>query len=305
MLNDEVLNNLEKLNIDYLLLKNNPRVRDIIYSDEKHSFLYKIRKLIEIGHYLGIDILREYVKSMYQIRRETNNVSLHSNVHKCKIAVYTSIFGKIDSIIEPLYIPENIDYYIITDQDVCDKSHWKVINSSKHSFPPGLSNKLKNRYCKIFPDRFIMGYEYTIYVDGNILIVSDLSKLVDKMNGARIGIFSHPVRDDLYTEAAAVIYLNNAPGKEVRKQILNYKKEGFPRSFGLFENSLIIRKQEDKEIEKLMLDWWEQLNTFTCRDQLSFMYVLWKNNKDKSFVCSLGNNIDMCPIIRRVKHINK
>jgi hypothetical protein len=162
-----------------------------------------------------------------------------------------------------------------------------------------------NRYCKIFPDVFFKDYDYSIYIDGNIYIFGDLYPLVNKMGEHSIGIFSHPKRRDIYTEAAAVIYLNNAKACDVKRQIQAYKKEGFPENWGLYENSLIIRKHNDEICKKLMKLWWQQLNIYTCRDQLSFMYSLWKLNLGNEYVVSLGKDIDLCPEIRRIKHANK
>ncbi len=301
-----ILESLENLNMDYLKILNNPITRKTVFPEDNHGNVYKMIKMWEILSCLGLDILFRYLcKHDIDANKAKCVNSISVSNKKNRIAVYTAIFGEIDNLIEPLVKPPEVDYYVITDCNVKKNSLWKKIDVSNYSFPKNITNQLKNRYCKLFPDEFISGYDYSIYVDGNILVVSDLSKLVKNIGDYSIGIFTHPSRDDLYVEAAAVIYLNNATGKEVKKQILAYKNEGFPKNYGLFENSLIVRRQNDNEVKKIMMDWWIQLNTYTKRDQLSFMYVLWKNGFDKSFVFSLGDNIDLCPLIRRVRHIRK
>ena len=45
-----------------------------------------------------------------------------------KIAVYTSIFGNYDPLIEPLYHSEKCDYYAITDQDIPENSIWNKLD---------------------------------------------------------------------------------------------------------------------------------------------------------------------------------
>ena len=46
------------------------------------------------------------------------------------IAVYTSIFGGYDSVLEPMFFSEKCVYYAITDQDIPDNSVWKKMDLS-------------------------------------------------------------------------------------------------------------------------------------------------------------------------------
>ena len=315
MVNNMIFKNresqLERLNADYLELINIPEVKKVIYQNDK-KLGYKIAKLLEIAKTLGMDTFIKYLNQKRGKIKHNNVIGLEedtdiikkNNSKKEKIAVYTAIFGNIDNIIEPFFKPDNIDYYIITDQSVPEESMWKKVENTEKKIPSELTNQYKNRFCKLFPDVFFDSYDYSIYVDGNIMIVSDLTNLVSKLSNKEIGLFAHPSRSDVYLEAAAVIYLNNAKANDVKKQIRYYKNEGFPENFGLFENSLIVRKHNGIKCKKIMQDWWEQLNTYTCRDQLSLMYVLWKNDGINNVRC-LGPNIDLYPVIRRVRHINK
>ena len=49
-----------------------------------------------------------------------------------------------------------------------------------------------------------------------------------------------------------------------------------PKYYGLAEDNLIFRKHCDKTA-KLMDEWWYMVENYSKRDQLSFMYILWKN----------------------------
>lgn len=293
------------LNYDYLMLMSNPAVKRIAYSQKKYGKIYKIKKCFEIYHYLGFEI---FIHFLFQ-KKALKEIPKMTNYNFCegispKIAVYTAIFGKSDEIKEPLYKPDNIDYYIITDQEVPVNSLWKKVEYNNIFFED-FSNIYKNRYCKLFPNEFFNDYDYSIYVDGNILILADISNLLNEIEDKSIGIFSHPYRDDIYSEAAAVVYLNNAKPKDVKTQIRAYKKDGFPPKYGLFENSLIVRAHNNFECIQVMKAWWNQLTTYTSRDQLSLMYVLWKMGYGKDFVKSLGSDIDLYPLIRRVQHADK
>lgn len=284
------------------MLLSNEDIKEALWKNDKKSLFYKLERLCVILRFLGLNATLNFMKGNNNHGDKTENkLDINFN-NQAKIVVYTSIFGSIDSILDPLYYSDSIDYRIITDQVVPENSKWKKI-----CFPDlgEMDNRMKNRYCKMFPHIFFSEYETSIYIDGNILVVSDLSLLLSNFSDSKIGIFNHPMRSDIYDEAAAVIYLKNALAKDVKKQIEFYRSVGFPKDFGLFENSLIVRKHNDPMVIKVMESWWSQINTFTIRDQLSLMFVIWRLNVPEGFITTLGNDIDLCPLIRRIKHVNK
>ena len=40
---------------------------------------------------------------------------------------------------------------------------------------------------------------------------------------------------------------------------------------------VIFRQNNDKEVIRIMEDWWYMVNNYSKRDQLSLMYVFWQN----------------------------
>jgi hypothetical protein len=65
--------------------------------------------------------------------------------------------------------------------------------------------------------------------------------------------------------------------ENVNPQIDRYKKEGFPKDFGLLQSNIMIRKHNEEDCIRLMECWFEELKNGSHRDQLSFNYALWKN----------------------------
>ena len=55
-----------------------------------------------------------------------------------------------------------------------------------------------------------------------------------------------------------------------------YKKEDFPDNNGLVESCLIIRKHNEKEVIEQMVKWYDQIEKYSLRDQLSFNCISWK-----------------------------
>lgn len=207
-----------------------------------------------------------------------------------EIAVYTSIFGGYDSLIEPLYKSEYCDYYAITDQEIPKDSIWKKIDTSALKDFNKMDDYHKSKYCKMFPHILFPNYQYSVWVDGNVQIVADLMPLVDRLGSFTMATFENPKHNCIYTEANFNICQNNVKVDELKKQVDIYKKEGFPTQFGMREFSIIVREHNNSELKTLMDDWWKQVNIYTMRDQISFPYVLWKNNKPIDYIKSLGIN---------------
>ena len=101
-----------------------------------------------------------------------------------KIAVYTVLTGGYDSLQNPIYVDDDIDYYAFTDSDeLIAQSNdlaWNVIK-----LPSELDkydNARKNRCLKINHDYALSltgkKYDYCIYVDSNCRIACDIKPLV-------------------------------------------------------------------------------------------------------------------------------
>ena len=57
-----------------------------------------------------------------------------------------------------------------------------------------------------------------------------------------------------------------------------YNGEHFPTHYGLYENNVIIYHPHDPNVQAICEAWWNEIENFSHRDQLSLTYVLWKNN---------------------------
>lgn len=220
-----------------------------------------------------------------------------------RIAVYTSIFGGYDTVLEPYYISDKCDYYIVTDQEVLESSVWKKVSLEHIPEFEGMDNYHKSKYCKMMPHILFPEYEYSIWVDGNVQIVADLVPLVDRLDeGHVMGTFKNPLHDCVYTERNFLICKNAANYEMLNEQISSYAKEGLPKHFGMREFTIIVRKHTDELCQYLMQQWWEQVNTYTMRDQISFPYLLWKNKLGIDYIQLLGENWRDNPRFISLKH---
>ena len=222
--------------------------------------------------------------------------------HK-KVAVYTALFGNYDRIKTIKAKNPLCDYYIFTDQNIPEKCGWTKID---FSFPKEIENDpvLKNRFLKMHPHLLFPNYEYSIYLDAVLEIDLDIYRLMSRMGNYFIGLFDHHAnRNCIYEEANVIQRIGKASEKDIKSLEDRFLKEGFPSHFGLCECTLIIREHNNKSCIKIMNDWWHEFLQGIKRDQLYFMYVLWRNEFTKKDIAYLGATYWIEPIFSSEAHI--
>jgi hypothetical protein len=188
------------------------------------------------------------------------------------LVVYTALFGDYDDLIDPPEKFKGCDFVCFTDQNHLKSDVWEIRVVEECDLPPNMMN----RKYKINPHLFLADYRVSLYIDSNIRLLSSPFGLVSKyMLESNLSAPMHPLRVCLYEEGAACLSSNKAPKERILSQLETYQHKGFPKSYGLTEMNIIIRKHLHKDIVRLMELWWLELNTQSQRDQLSFMYVVW------------------------------
>lgn len=199
-----------------------------------------------------------------------------------KIAVYTCIVGGYDNLIQPLVKDSMCDYYYLGLNKPEDIGVYKWIDIAG-KFPDAISGDYHriNRYCKIHPHIFFPQYSYSIYVDGSIQIQTPISHLLKKIGNIGIASYGMPFATDVYEHAISLWHRNGKGESDgrtrIQKQMKRYAEEGFPRLFGLTENGILIREHNNNNCIRIMDTWWDEVLNYSRRDQLSFMYAIWKN----------------------------
>ena len=141
---------------------------------------------------------------------------------------------------------------------------------------------LINRYHKLFASTLFNDTDISVYIDGNIEIISNICPLIDSFlqSGKSFGCLKHPQRSNIIQELEACSKLGKFKEDDYAHafdQVDAYLKDGFPLEMPLQAATILFRKHvQDPLLNEAMTLWWEQLNKYTCRDQLSLPYVLWK-----------------------------
>lgn len=292
---------LYTLNKELLALRNQKTERKISISKIKHFYSYLLQGNFKRIFQKTNDMIGNHRGSVddYPLRD-------YSRFPDVKVAVYTCVWGRYDEIHEPLYLSPNLDYYIITDQDIKPSSAWK-----KKELPESIINKLTspievNRFCKMLPHRIFQDYDYSIYIDGNIIVVADLMPLISDMEGKPLAVHSYPLTDCIYEMGKSIAAGKKAKKVDINAQLRRYKQEGFPQHYGAFECNILIRDHHSANCNSLMESWWDEFcNTPTKRDQLSFAFVLWKRNYNLTEIHSLGPNVRFNPRFQIQNHVQQ
>ena len=208
-----------------------------------------------------------------------------------RIAVYTAVSGKYDNITEPLYIPDNCDFYAITDFEIAEDSKWNRIDMNSFQEIKGLDNISKNRYFKFFPHKIFKNYRYSIYIDGNFTIVSDLTEHINRISKIGLSMFIHSKRTCVYDEIKTCITLKKESKQKLERYREYLESNNFPHDYGLLECGIIVRDHYSEICRRIMQEWWDIFVEFIHRDQVILPYVLFKNSIKVEEVGTLGRNV--------------
>ena len=226
------------------------------------------------------DTFQELSEKYFLNKTIQNKNNGKTNRRKTNKVVYTVLTGDYDNLISQYYYEPDWDYICFTDnREYIKNGHpfWKII-------PLEIEYKdtaKKSRIPKILAHKFLKEYKYSLYIDTNIDILSPkLFRQTDKLIEHKeiCAITKHSFRECIYEEMLACMHLKKESLDNILKLYTKYKEENFPANFGLTENNVIFREHNDKKVIKLMEDWWYMVENYSKRDQLSLMYVCWKNN---------------------------
>ncbi|SEK63735.1 Protein of unknown function [Butyrivibrio sp. ob235] len=293
------LSDEEKSRISYLL-KNleceNENYLRLLYNSQ----YYKTKVLsnyISTGQFLYL--AKRFFRRDKKIEGAQLNVDYFSDE---RIAIYSCVTGKYDSIQKPIILPDNCDFYMVTDDPESVENCWNYIDVDEIVPDKSMSPKDKNRFVKMHPDYVFKDYKYSIYIDGNIKPISDFTKYINMVGQCGIATFMHPHNRCVYKECRTVLENKKASREEIDKHLQFFKKEGMPKNFGFADCGLIVRRHNDKMCRTFMDEWWEQYCQYSKRDQISFAYTAFKQGIQMSEITVLGKNMYKDYAIRRLPH---
>jgi hypothetical protein len=195
-------------------------------------------------------------------------------------AIYTAIFNSYDTLKEPEAITSNCDFICFTNDTSLKSKNWQIIVLEDKTY----SASLNNRRLKLLGPYFeLKDYKNSLYVDGTILIKSDLASFLADYSQFGMVNFKHPRRSCIYQEFASCIAEKKGDPNKVILQCHDYSMENMPFEFGLSDNKIIFRNHNNMQVKKIMFEWWDNVIKYSGRDQTCLPYVLFKNGMTYTF----------------------
>lgn len=246
-----------------------------IYSDIMHEIKEIRKKTFEDSTKCSKRVLKKTIPNGYEhvIDEDANYFS------DDKIAIYTCIIGDYDKLREPYFVPNNCDFYVITDASIDKNSNWKKIDPYSNNCIDKSWNPTKiNRYCKMHPCDFFEDYRYSIYLDGSYEIFTDLTEFVNDISEYGMAFFRHPDRTCVYDEIKVCIKLKKDKKEILLKQKEYLRNKGIKENYGLVAAGIIARDHHNDICKKVMSDWWVEYIKYSQRDQISLISALYDNS---------------------------
>lgn len=287
----KLIEKIENLNYEYLT---SGEYSLGVYVKYLYS-LFKNKKFIQLFRMILLHFEQKKNKvkvNNYEVQNVRETYIVNNKIQK-KIAVYTCITGEYDSVEEPLIGEKACEYFLFTNNNNLKSNFWNIKEIPEDI--KKLENNAKiNRYIKMHPYELFPDYDYSIYIDGNVQIVSIISNLIEKINNKTgLAIHRHCERKCIYDEIKACRAYNKGKYSMLKKQGKRYKKEKFPEKYGMLECNMLISDLKNEMSEKIFNEWWnEYINSESMRDQIAIPYVLWKMNLKIEDVGNLGSNIN-------------
>lgn len=134
------------------------------------------------------------------------------------------------------------------------------------------------RWHKLHPDILFPECTESLWIDANLDILTD--KIFKTINNKKADILipKHNLRHCIFDEIIAVKNTGKEDDETLKRTKNFLIRNNMPVNYGLNETNIIYRKHHVQEIKKIMDEWWNLIEHYSKRDQLSLSYILWKNN---------------------------
>jgi len=226
-------------------------------------------------HSYGLGVVSQNKVLMKKMKKKAAE-DKHHTFNEC---VVTSIVGNRDKLIEQ----QNTDgttFIAFTDQE---SKIWQVRKPCDLFQNPVMNAKVPKVLIHKFVDT-----DYSLWVDGNIQVKVRLAKLIKEWLGDYdIAVFNHPGRDCIYEEIDECLRRGKGDPVKLRAQGNKYLAEGYPRHNGLAECTIILRRHNERTA-RFNEAWWAEICAQSCRDQVSFPYIVSKTDIKVNFMRGKG-----------------
>jgi len=241
----------------------------------------------------SLPLYNSSVSSIYEQTSSTHNTTL-------TYVVYTALIGGYDELLPPP--PSGLCKYIaFTDLPVTIPG-WEVRPLTYFHYDPTRAA----RFVKLHPHILLPEFDYSIWVDANIVITKELSPLFDRLSAdTHISTFVHPQRECIYDEGKECIKRLKDSSATITSQLDRYYRMRFPAKAGLWETNVLVRRHHHPDCVSVMAAWWAEMENGSKRDQLSLPVVLNKLGASLAPLDNHGRSARKHPMLGLQPHVKQ
>lgn len=249
--------------------------------------------------------LRERILRIYYLilnRKKLKKYYKNQSREK-KGVIYTCITGNYDFLKMYKYFDENWDYICFTDnEDLIKKERLFFWEIKKIKYKNEDKIKL-SRWHKINVHKLFNNYEKSIWIDASIVIMKkEFFDLIGENETKFFVSNIHSKRKCIYQEIKACIFYKKENLEKAKKILKKLKKEKYPINNGLYETGIIYRRHNEMENKIIAKEWWEFIENYSSRDQLSLNFIFWKNNFETNYFTKKSFYYERNSMIKIVNH---
>ena len=232
-----------------------------------------------------IDLGTANTQMQYRLHKERQKAFPKKEAYRLgegKGAVYTCLLGE-GVLNQPEEVSAQVDYLCFTDDEEKwgkKEGVWKFCAAEQMEIDADgeeIRKALSECKYKIMAHKLLPEYDYSLWVAPDITITGDILRF-GKVYGEGMSLltFLNAEKDCLYEDMSVTQMATDELNIRIRKNMLRYRKEGYPEHNGLIDGRVIMRSHRDEELGKVMEKWWEEIQSGYIYTGNIFNYVAWK-----------------------------
>ena len=182
-----------------------------------------------------------------------------------------------DDLKQHTHVCKDWDYVCFTDsKELLHKRKvgvWKIKKTKCTKY----DSKRNSGWHKTHPHVLFPKCETSIWIDGNVDILTDYLENIVKKNKKDMLVPLHYERTCIYDETIVVKETDHDVPEKCDETYAFLVAEKMPKKYGLNETNIMIRKHNKDKIKSIDELWWDCIQKYSKRDQLSFSYCLFKH----------------------------
>ena len=219
-----------------------------------------------------------------------------------RYVIYSALVGDYDNILQPSVIDDRFDFVLFSNDIPEPRAGvWQIRPIEYHNDD---STRIC-RYVKTHPETMLSDYPVSVWMDSNVQILDDfIYNRIIELDTKEVLLSSmwHPTRRCIYDEAFAVVNMMVEHEGVVIDWCHYLRKRKYPKDNGLYETNVLYRKHSERIVREIDTLWWDSINSYSRRDQLSLNYSIWEKGVPCQYLFGEGLNARNTQHLRVITH---